>query len=57
MRLFAPYQNEEFNGTVRAVGKDKKSLRKNQSCSKTGRGDADSEEHTSIDIDAQRFQL
>jgi hypothetical protein len=37
MRLFAPYKNEEFNGTARALGNDKKSLRKNQSCSKTGR--------------------
>jgi hypothetical protein len=38
MRLFAPYFNEEFNGTARATGKAKKSLRKIQSCSKTGSG-------------------
>jgi hypothetical protein len=30
--------NEEFNGTARTIGKDKKSLRKIQSCSKTGSG-------------------
>jgi hypothetical protein len=29
--------NGEVNGTARAVGNDKKSLRKNQSCSKMGR--------------------
>jgi|SRR6185437_14109962 ribosomal protein S14 len=38
IRLFAPYKTEEFNGTARRLRKDKKSLRKIQSCPKTGSG-------------------